>query len=390
MFRILLVAVALAASALPAGAADTTLPALLRLLPQPAPGDLRPGQVMVAYARADILAGEAGPTASPGATRLQAVTAARPMAFAHVPLAAVARWPEASGFDFDGVEALLVLEIGPMPRGVQLLAGARMPDLAALAGPLAARGFVTGQIGGQAVLRRGADYALDLRRRDAAEALGGMMGSALRHAVPAPGMLLATRGDAEMAAALAAPAAGRSLADLPEMRALVATAAGGPEARDVAQALVVTPAGGFAAPTPSLSLAPGEARRALEAELRDPDTLPGPGPWALAMLSEQRDARGIVTRLAIPYRAPADARAAAAAMAARLTAMTAFTGLLRLGEAQGLVETWAADGLHVAVLEARQPPGVERTLLDAIHRRRQNREPTPLTIGPVPRTALAR
>jgi hypothetical protein len=386
MRPILTAAFGLLLLSLPARGAETGLPTLLRLLPVPATGALTPGHVMLAYARTDLLAGSRGPTAAAVATRAGAVTGV--MALSHLPLGGVADWPQRSGFDFDAIEAILVLETGPQPNAVQLLAGARMPGLAALAGPLAARGFAPTRIGGQEVLRRGEDNAPNMALRHPGEALGRMLGMSLRLAAPAPGLLLATRTDADMAAVLGA--AGRSMADVPEMRALVATSAGGPDGRDLAQALVFANAIRSAPPLPGFTARPEEQRRAPEAELRDTDVLPGFAPWALAMLSERRGPQGIVTRIALPYVQPGGAEAAAAGMARRLAAMTTMAAPLRLGDTRAMVEPRPQDGIFVAVLEARQPAGVETTLVQALLARHYAGEPTPMTDGAVPRAALAR
>lgn len=382
----LFLAAMIAAGALPARAAETTLPALMRLLPQPPIGALQPGQVVMAYARADLLAGQRGPTAAPGTTRLAAVGEAWTAAFADMPLGQAGQWPAGSGFDFDAVEALLVLETGRAPGGLKVLAGARMPTLAALAAPLGAHGYAPRRIAGQEVLARGEDNGFNVRHRAAGDALGGSMAWSLRLAAPAPGVLLATRDDARMAAALAAPPAGASLADLPELRALAETSAGGPGARDLAQALVFATA---LRSDPAILTGESieELSRRLRAEMRDTDTLPGPAPWAFAMLSERRDAQGIVTRLAIPYRVPEAAGAAAAAMAARLAAMAVARSLQA---ARHEVVAGAAEGIFVAVIEARQPPGTTDTLLRVLHGRHFSGADTPMTIGPVPRAAFAR
>jgi hypothetical protein len=369
-------------AAVPALAAETSLPALLRLLPQPSPGALQPGQVVLAYARPDLLAGQRGPTASPGSARAAAVADAAPAAFGGMSFGAVDQWPVGSGFDFDAIEALLLLETGPIPGGLRVLAGARMPSLAALSGPLAARGFAPRRIAGQEVLARGEDNAPNIARRAPGDALGGPMALSLRYAMPAPGLLLATREDATMAAALGGTA---RLSDVVELRALAESSAGGPGARDLAQAVVFATAVHVAAPP--LTLAPGAAAQRLAAEMRDPDTLPGPAPWAFAMLSERRDAQGVLTRLAIAYRTPEAAQQAAAAMAARLAAMPAVPGLAAV---RHLVVEGAAEGISVAVMEARQPAGTADTLLRAITARHFAGAPTPMTIGPVPRAAFAR
>jgi hypothetical protein len=379
--RSLLMLAALLA-AIPAHAAETSLPALLRLLPQPPVGGLRPGQLVLAYARVDLLAQQRGPTAVPGSTRSDAVANAAPAAFGGISIHESMRWPAGSGFDFDAIEALLLLETGPIPGGLRLLAGARMPPLAALSGPLAARGFAPRRIAGQEVLARGADNAPNIARRASGDALGGPLALSLRYAMPAPGLLLATREDATMAEALGG---GGRLSDLAEMRALAESSAGGPGARDLAQAVVFASAIHVAAP--SVVASPGATFDRMAAELRDTDTLPGPGPWAFAMLSERRDAEGVVTRLAIPYRTPAAAEQAAAAMTVRLAALPAVPGV---GAARHLVIEGAVEGISVAVMEARQPAGTADTLMRAIVARHYAGAPTPMTIGPVPRAAFAR
>ncbi|MBP0462729.1 hypothetical protein J5Y09_02290 [Roseomonas sp. PWR1] len=378
----LLLAAVLAVAAPPARAADTTLPALLRLVPEPPAGVLQSGHVVLAYARADLLAGQRGPTAQAGSTRIAAVNEAAPMAFSNMPVGQAGAWPAVSGFDFDAIEALLVLETGAMPRGIRVLAGARMPALAALAGPLAARGFAPRRIAGQDVLARGADDAFNPQHRAEGDALGGSIALSLRYAVPAPGVLLATRTDAMMAASLAP---GRRFAEVPEMRALAETSAGGQGARDLAQAMVFAPT--LPGPPAVLSEAPEAAARRLAAEMRDADTLPGPTPWIFAMLSERRDAQGIVTRLAVAYRQRAAADAAAAAMAARLAAMRPPPGLEAARHA--VVDT-GADDVFVALIEARQPPGTADTLMRLVVARHFGGEATPMTIGALPRAAFAR
>ncbi|CAH0272518.1 hypothetical protein [Roseomonas sp. CECT 9278] len=385
MRHVLLLAAALAAAVPAVQAAETSLPALMRLLPQPQPGSQRPGQVILAYARPDLLAGQSGPTATPGASRAEAVTAAAPAALGNIALGQLEDWPAVSGFDFDAIEALVLLDTGPVPNAVRLLAGARMPGLQALAAPLAARGFAPRRIAGQEVLARGADNAPNFPFRAPGDALGGSLGLSLRYAVPAAGVLVATREDATMAAALGAAGAGRSLADVPELRALARTSAGGPEARDLAQALVFVTAPQVM--VPDLTGRPEDVARRLRAEMLDTDTLPSPPPWAFAMLSERRDAQGIVTRLAIAYRDRAPAVAAAEAMAARLAAMPPAPGI---GAARQEVVDGAAEGILVAAIEARQPPGTQETLLRVITGRHYNGAPTPMTIGAVPRAAFAR
>lgn len=379
--RTLLFLAALVAAA-PARAAETSLPALLRLLPQPPPGVLQPGQVVLAYARVDLLAGQRGATAGPGSTRAAAVMQAAPAAFAGMSLGDIDAWPTGSGFDFDAIEALLLLETGQLPAGLRLLAGTRLPSLTALAGPLATRGFAPRRIAGQEVLSRGADDAPNVARRGPGDALGGSLALSLRYAMPTPGLLVATRADATMAAALDA---GPRLADIAELRALAESSAGGPGARDLAQAMVFVTTPYVAAPP--LTLAPGAAAERMAAEMRDRDTLPGPSPWAFAMLSERRDGQGVLTRLALPYRTSAAAQQAAAAMAARLAAMPPVPGL---AAARHLVVDGAAEGISVAVIEARQPAGPGDTLLRVLTNRHHSGAPTPMTIGPVPRAAFAR
>ncbi|WP_198377437.1 hypothetical protein [Neoroseomonas rubea] len=377
----LLLAAVLAVAAPPARAAETSLPALMRLLPPPMTGALQPGQVLLSYARVDLLAGGRGPTPGAGATRAAAIGRIAPLGFHDVAMAQVEQWPSGAGFDFDAIEALLVLETGGMPNGVRVLAGARMPSLATLAGPLAARGFAPRSIAGQPVLVRGADNAPNPQHRAPGDALGGGLAFSLRYAAPAPGVLLATREDATMAAAFG----DRRLADVPELRALADTSAGGPGARDLAQAVVYVMALRSAPP-----ILPGpidEVRRALTAEMRDTDTLPGPPPWVFAMLSERRDADGIITRLALPYRLRPAAEAAAEAMAARLAAMAPLPGLGAVGRT---VVEQAADGIFVAAIEARQRPGTDATLFATINGRHHRGMDTPMTIGPVPRAAFAR
>ncbi len=384
MKSVLCLMVALAAAALPVHAAETSLPALMRLLPQAWDRTLRPGEVLLSYARLDLLAGGRGPTQAAGATRAAPVGRIAPMGVNGLDLAQVARWPAMSGFDFDAIEALLVLETGGMPNGIFVLAGARMPGLAALADPLSARGFASGRIAGREVLARGEDNDVDVEHRAVGEAIGYGVALSLRFAAPAPGVLIATREDALMGAALGAAEAGRSLADVPELRALAASSAGGPGARDLAQAVVYLTALRGASP-----IRPGtfdEVRRALTSEMRDTDTLPGPPPWAFAMLSERRDAEGIVTRLALPYRLRPAAEAAAGAMAARLAAMAPPPGI---GPVRAVVEEHA-DGIFVAAIEARQPPGTDVTLFVTINGRHHNGLDTPMTIGPVPRATFAR
>jgi hypothetical protein len=378
MKPLLPLAMALAILAVPARAADTSLPALMRLLPPPATGALQPGQVLLSYARVDLLAGARGPTGGPGATRAAAVGRVSAPGFDALPMHELAQWPTGSGFDFDAIEALLVLETGRMLNGTRVLAGARMPGLAALAGPLAPRGFAPRSIAGQPVLARGEDEASAPEHHAPGDALGDGIGLALRYAEPAPGVLLATRDDATLAAALG-PA---RLTDLPELRALAQTAAGGP---DPAQALVFVAALRSAPPIEPGTLE--EMRRALAERMAEVDLLAGPTPWIFAMLSEARDAEGIVTRIAIPYRLRAAAEDAAAAIAARIPAMPPLPGL---GPVRMLVVEDAAPGLFVAVVEARQPPGTWPTLFAAVGSRQRSRRDTPMTIGPVPRAAFAR
>ncbi|BDG74672.1 hypothetical protein [Roseomonas fluvialis] len=385
MRHILLLAAALAAAAPAARAAETSLPALMRLLPQPQAGSQQPGHVILAYARADLLAGQRGPTGAPGFSRVEAVTAAGPAALGNIALGQVEDWPAVSGFDFDAIEALVLLDTAPVPNAVRVLAGARIPTLQALAAPLAPRGFAPRRIAGQEVLARGADNAPNFQFRAAGDALGGSLGISLRYAVPAAGVLVATREDATMAAALGAAGAGRSLADVPELRALAETSAGGVGARDLAQALVFVTAPYVI--VPDLTIGPDDAARRLRAEMVDTATLPSPSPWAFAMLSERRDAQAIVTRLAIAYRDRAAAVAAAEAMAARLAVMPPAPGI---GAARHEVVDGAAEGIFVAAIEARQPPGTEETLMRVITRRHYSGAPTPMTIGAVPRAAFAR
>ena len=236
-----------------------------------------------------------------------------------------------------------------------------IPTLQALAAPLAARGFAPRRIEGQEVLARGVDNAPNFQFRAPGDALGGSLGISLRYAVPAAGVLVATREDATMAAALGAAGAGRSLADVPELRALAETSAGGAGARDLAQALVFVTAPYVM--VPDLTIRPDDVARRLRAEMLDTATLPSPPPWAFAMLSERRDAQGIVTRLAIAYRERPAAVAAAEAMAARLAVMPPAPGI---NAARNEVVDGAAEGIFVAAIEARQPPGTEETLMRVI------------------------
>ncbi|WP_198372592.1 hypothetical protein [Roseomonas rosulenta] len=273
-------AMALAVAAAPAHTADTSLPALMRLLPPPMTSAMQPGQAILSYARVDLLAGSRGRTYGPGATRAAAVVRTAAVGFGHMPMGPVDQWPSVSGFDFDAIEALLVLETGGLPNGIRILAGARMPGLEALAPRLASRGFAPRSIAGQAVLARGADNAINPQYRADGDALGGSIAISLRYAVPAPGVLLATREDATMVAALGTP----RLSDVPELRALAESSAGGPGARDLAQAVVFVMALRSAPPMPLGS--PDEMRRTLGTEMRDTDMLAGPPPWVFAMLSE--------------------------------------------------------------------------------------------------------
>lgn len=368
-------AIGLAVAVAPADAAETSLPALMRLLPPPLPGSMQPGQVLLSYARVDLLAGARGPTAGPGMTRAEAVGRVAPVGFNDLPTHAAAQWPTDSGFDFDAIEALLVLETGRIPNGVRVLAGARMPGLESLAGPLASRGFAPRSIEGQPALARGEDNAPNMRFRAAGDVLGGGLAYSLRYAVPAPGVLLATREDATMEAALGP----RRMTEVPELRALAETAG------DPAQALVFVMALRSAPPIAFGTI--DEVRRAFEADMRDRDTLPGPPPWVFAMLSESRDAEGIVTRLALPYRLRPAAEAAATAMAERLAAMAPPPGM---AAPRALVVDDAAEGIFVAAIEARQPRDAAVTLFRVIHGRHFNGQDTPMTIGPVPRAAFAR
>jgi len=378
MRNALCLGLAVAAAVLPAQATETSLPALMRLVPPPLPAAMQQGKVILSYARADLLAGARGPTAGPGATRADAVGRVAPTGFDGLAMHQVAQWPTGAGFDFDAIEALLVLETGGMPNGIRVIAGARLPGLEALAAPLAARGFAPRAIAGQPVLARGEDNAFNPQLRAAGDALGGPLAFSLRYAAPAPGVLLATREDATMAAALEQ----RRLSDMPELRALAEATAGG---RDPAQALVFATALRSAPPVRLGTI--DEVRRALEADMRDRDTLPGPPPWIFAMLSEGRDADGIVTRLALPYRQRAAAEEAAAAMAARLAAMAPPPGMAAV---RRLVLEDAAGEIFVAAIEARQPRDAQATLFRIIHGRQFNGQDTPMTIGPVPRAAFAR
>jgi hypothetical protein len=371
-------ALALAVAAAPAGAADTSLPALMRLLPPPPARAMQPGHVILSYARVDLLAGARGPTDVPGATRAEAIGRLSPVGVNGLALHQVAQWPTGAGFDFDAMEALLVLETGGLPNGIRVLAGARMPGLDALAPRLAPRGFAPRTIAGQAVLARGQDHAPNPQYRAPGDALGGGLAFSLRYAMPAPGVLLATREDETMAAAFG----DRRLSDVPELRALAETSAGAP---NPTQALVFVMALRTEPPIPLGTI--DEARRAILSDMLDTDTLPGPPPWVFAMLSESRDAEGIVTRLALPYREREAAEAAAAAMAARLAAMAPAPGM---SAARALVVDDAPAGLFVAAIEARQPRDATVTLFRVIHGRHFSGQDTPMTIGPVPRAAFAR
>ncbi|WP_198374515.1 hypothetical protein, partial [Neoroseomonas rubea] len=135
MLRLIVALVALLA--LPARAAETSFLAMLRYAPLPAPAVLAPGRVLLAYARADLIAGTRGPTAAPGHARLAALTTGRGHAYlAGLNAVVAADWPQASGFDFDAVEAVLLVE-GEVPNAFRLLAGARLPGLPALGAALA-------------------------------------------------------------------------------------------------------------------------------------------------------------------------------------------------------------------------------------------------------------
>jgi hypothetical protein len=375
MKTLLTSAIAVAVAATPVRATETSLPALMRLLPPPLTGSLQPGHVLLSYARVDLLAGARGPTAVAGATRAEAVGRLAAVGFSAMPLGQVGQWPSGSGFDFDAIEALLVLETGGLPNGIRVLAGRRLPTLDVLGPRLAPRGFVSRDIAGQAVLARGVDHAPNPQHRAPGDALGGSLAFSLRYAVPVPGVLIATREDATMVAALGP----QRMTEVPELRALAETAG------DPAQALVFVTA--LRSEPPIAFGTIDEVRRAFEAEMRDRDTLPGPPPWAFAMLSESRDAQGIVTRLAVPYRLRPAAEAAAAAMAERLAAMAPPPGMTA---PRALVVDDAAEGIFVAAIEARQPRDAQATLFSIIHGRHFNGLDTPMTIGPVPRAAFAR
>ncbi|MBP0465215.1 hypothetical protein J5Y09_14920 [Roseomonas sp. PWR1] len=396
MLRLIVALVVLLA--LPARAAETSLLAMLRYAPLPAPAVLAPGRVLLAYARADLVAGTPGPTAGPGHDRLAALTTGRGYAYlAGLNAMVAADWPQASGFDFDAVEAVLLVE-GEVPNAFRLLAGARLPALPALGRPIAPMGFAEAVRDGVPMLARGEDLALDFARRRNPEALGGGMGLSLRIAAPAPGLLLATRDWAEMDEALAAAATQQTLADTREVLALLRGAGGGEDGRGLSQAIMLTPelylpdgstVLGFDPPRPADDPAREmAAMRERLAALTAADLPPMPA-WSFAMLADRREGAVVHTRFVLLFEAPEAAAAGAEAMLARLAAMEAGPRRLGLSGQRIVSEPSGVADLHLAVVEARLPADAPRALARDVMDRIFGRKPSPMAIGQVPRAVVA-
>jgi hypothetical protein len=395
MLRLILALVALLA--LPAWATETSLRAMLRYAPLPAPAVLAPGRVLLAYARADLIAGTPGPTAAPGHARLAALATGRGHAYqAGLHLVGATDWPQSSGFDFDAVEAVLLVE-GEVPNAFRLLAGARLPTLPALGPALAPMGFAEAVRDGVPMLARGEDLGLDFARRRTPEALGGGLGLALRIAAPAPGLLLATRDWAEMDEALAAAATQQTLADTPELVALLRGAGGREDGGGLSQAVVLTAELYLPDGTTVVGLdpsRPGDPARDVAAmqerlaALTAADLPPMPL-WSFAMLADRQDGAAVITRFVLLFEAPEAAAAAAEAMLARLAVMEAGPRRLGLAGLRAVTEPSGAADLHLAVVEARLPADAPRALAREILDRVFGRKPSPMAIGQVPRAVMA-
>jgi hypothetical protein len=396
MLRLIIALVALLA--LPARAAETSLLALLRYAPLPAPASLAPGRVLLAYARADLIAGTPGPTAAPGHERLAALSTGRGHAYpAALNVGVAPDWPRASGFDFDAVEAVLLVE-GGVPTAFRLLAGARLPALPALGSALAPMGFAETVRDGVPMLARGEDGALDFAWRRHPEALGGGIGLALRIAAPAPGLLLATRNWAEMDEALAAASAQDTLAETPEILALLRGAGGGEDGGALSQAIVLTAEPYIVDGSTVLGFDPlrrvddpaqemAAMQRRLDA-LTAADLPPMPV-WSFAMVADRRDGGEVITRFVLLFEAPEEAAAAAPAMLARIAVMEEGPRRLGLSGLRSVAEPSGFADLHLAVVEARLPADAPRALAREVMGRIFTRKPSPMAIGQVPRAVIA-
>ncbi len=378
MRRCLLALLLLLAPATAPRAADTPLSLLLDVLPLPSDAlRITESGLLFSYSRLDLLAGRVGPSVTPGASRLDFLLARQPLALAELgtDLPRAADWPSRAGFDLDAVDAVAVVLMGEMPpqQRIRAYAGApRLRDAAALGAALEAGGATRSSLRDLPSWSWGEEGAVDLRRRDTAHPLQGMLGNPWRLAIVPQGLIVAGS-TAMLDVAAAAATVGPALGDAGEIAALLQGMGEGEEGRQVVEALAFVALPHIADPAQSLDQ-PGAAPA-----MQDPVL----APYLAGAMAQLRLADGgRRDRVVLFYTELAAAEAAAEALRQRLQRWEGGERPIGLLGFTATVQSTRDVQGAVAVLEV--VPGVDS---DPFRRWLQDfyaRHPIPMGVGATP------